>query len=78
MGNTLRNTGTITAYCPECGAYSNFEHRHSIDTGKTVFYGPLKSHQNVRFGLHQCSGCLQGGLSKYTSNGNGNWDVANL
>jgi hypothetical protein len=79
MEQTLRNTGAVTSYCPQCGAISNFEHRHSVDTGETEFSGGSGgSTRHVRFGLHQCTGCRRGGLSKYSSAANGAWTGAHL
>jgi len=77
METRLLETGTITAFCPECGAISNFEHRQSIDTGNLEFHRGGDS-QYVKYGLHQCAGCRRGGLSKYSAVGDGSWRTARL
>lgn len=77
METRLLETGTITAFCPECGAISNFEHRQSIDTGKTTSSGRV-GYQYIKYGLYQCTGCLRGGLSEYSAVGNIEWQTARL
>src|SRR6266511_326972 len=79
MGSTLRETGTVSAYCPECGANSNFEHRQSIETGQRPYnFGKARDFRGVKYGLNQCTGCRRGGLSKYLADGSDNWQTSTL
>ena len=75
MSTQLRDNGTVSTQCPECGGRANFEFRHLIVSGA----GPEINHRKysrLGYGLHQCAGCLRGGLSKICDDGN--WGTARL
>lgn len=71
----LRANGTVSAFCPDCGATANFDLRHFLVIGK----GPTINHKTYTRGAYallQCSGCQRGGLATICDDGG--WESACL
>jgi hypothetical protein len=75
MKPVLRENGTISSFCPDCGVLSNFTiHGNPIKITKAhVFKG--KDCSFIFYHFHQCAGCGRGGISKAHS-GADNWTKA--